>query len=980
MHRGQVTDGRAAVRKKIGTVVSRCSLALILLLLANLPFGQLLAANNIDDLVSRYQRLSLAEKEAVARQYGVSRAEIEAQIAVLTNKSRSEKKEEEIVVLEPVENGRPKVQKAPNQTQARTVFPKDNNSAPSPGASDSDLWAGLIRFGSQLFDPEVSSFAVSNNLPVSEDYLLGVGDEVHVQLIGNEASTLMLPVQRDGSIVFPRIGKIIVSGLTFKELKNLLTQRVNDAFVGTTAITTLGPLRKINVFAAGAVTSPGNHAVLSTTTLMQMLFIVGGPAELGSFRHIEVHRSGKLLTSIDLYDLLLSGKLAEDIRLHNGDVLFIPTMGPTVGIRGRVRRPAKYEMREGETLNDAMRMADGLLPDALMVPAILRRRLPNTELPTLVDVDLRDQGSLNIPVFDGDLLTVAQLPARYVNPLKIAGAVEHPGLFAWVPGVRISHFFPSVHGRLKEGADLDVGLIMRRRADRQSVDVFSFSPGDAIRKANTKADPILRPHDEVFILDDFSSRTKLLGSVVKRLETQSTIKERPRTVTVRGAVADPGVFPLAVQQTVSDLIELGGGSRFLDLDVDMDIAVIVRRDPELVNKFEVIPFRLDLALKERHTDADPLLQPMDELLVLSETNGDGASNRREILRSVVERFERQATLVERAQIVQVVGEVREPGYYPILNTLNVQHLIELAGGFTEAAYTKVAEVHRMKLSENEVLTTDILTISLEDKDATNQALISRDVLRVNRNPGWHETRSMTISGEVKFPGTYALRPGEKLSEVLKRVGGLTPEAFVQGAVFTSAVSEAHHVRRVGHYFTYLSKGALVLDSNESDEFESVQVLRKLVEAEVSGRVVVDLEGILNGDPDADIVVQSGDTLMVPQSSQLVSVVGEVFVPGDFTFREGRSIADYIENAGGLTRFSEAKRAYVIRADGSITSIGKKGIMRKRWRGIQVEPGDTIVVPVDLAYETGLARLATFSRVAFESIGSIGILLNASKSL
>lgn len=410
----------------------------------------------------------------------------------------------------------------------------------------------------------------------------------------------------------------------------------------------------------------------------------------------------------------------------------------------------------------------------------------------------------------------------------------------------------------------------------------------------------------------------------------------------------------------------------------MDIAVIVRRDPELVNKVEAIPFRLDEALKTRHTDADPRLMPMDELLILSETNGHGKSNRREILRSVVGRFERQATLTERAQIVQVVGEAREPGHYLTLNTLSIQHLIELAGGFTKAAYIKVAEVHRTKLSADAVLTTDVLTVSLENNEATTQVLSCRDVLWVNRNPGWRKTQLVIVTGEVKFPGTYALRPGEKLSAVLSRAGGVTLEAFLKGAVFTSAVFKEHQVKRIGQYFTYLSKGALIPDSEQKGEIDSVQTMKSLIETEVTGRVVVDLEGILHGDPDADVTVQSGDALRVSQKSQLVSVVGEVFLPGDVGFLEGHSIGDYIENAGGLTRFSEAKRAYMIRANGSVRVIGQKELFRKPWRSIKIEPGDTTVVPVDLAYKTGLPRLATFLRIAFESLGSIGILLNASR--
>lgn len=957
--------------------IDSVSAVALVALFAALPWSGVFAVEISPELIGRYENASLAEKQRLEKLLGVSRAEIEAYIGSSLNQPASPNGD--VVVLTQIEKPSPQLEKpSPPQGrllqaahgEANDVKPKIN---PAPDPSD-----GLKRFGAEMFDPEVSSFALADNLPVSEDYLLGVGDELHVQLIGKESATLQLPVNRDGSVVFPRIGKISVAGLNFGEIKALLKQRVNEAFVGNLAIINLGPLRKINVFAAGAVVSPGNHAVLSTTTLMQMLFIVGGPAELGSFRNIELHRAGKRLTSVDLYDLLLTGTRTDDIRLQNGDVLFVPTMGPSIGIRGRVRRPAQYEMRDGETMQDAIRMADGLMPDALMVPAILRRRLPNAELRTLVDIDLRDLSVLDFPIFDGDLLTVAQLPARYENPLKIVGAVEQPGLFAWTPGVRVSHFFPSVHGRLTDGADLKIGLIMRRRSDRQSVDLFSFGLGNAINQADTEADPLLKPHDEVFVFDRFASRTALLQAVVAQLEAQATIDERPRTVTVRGAVADPGVFPLVMQQTVSDLIELAGGSPYLNLDVDMDIAVIIRRDAELVNKVEAIPFRLDEALKKRHTAADPLLMPMDELLILSETDGDGKSNRRQILHGVVERFERQATLSERAQVVQVVGEVREPGHYPILNTLSIGHLIELAGGFTEAAYTKVAEVHRTTLSEDEVLTNNIMTIALTNSDATAQVLQSRDVLRVNRNPGWRETELVTVSGEVKFPGTYPLRPGEKLSAVMARAGGVTSEAFVKGAVFTSSVAKDQQLGRVDQYFTYLSKGALIFDSRQSEEFESVQVLKGLVQGEVTGRVVIDLQGILAGAPSADVTIQSGDTLHVPPKGQLVSVVGEVFSPGDASFRLDFDVGDYIEKAGGLTRFSDGRRAYVIRADGSVSIIGEKGLFKKRWRSTQIEPGDTIVVPVDLAYESAITRLATFSRVAFESLASIGVLLNVSR--
>ena len=953
------------------------------------------SAASPSDIAAQYKHLSLAEKLALAEEYGISVDEIRSEILSEMDQENSRSNVSDVAILHQ-DRSSPTPRELPSTKESDVGFSAadltgDTSATESiiasdtepvlpetPGQVNTKLWGDLKRFGADIFDRSVSSFSVADNWPVSDSYLVGVGDELRIQLIGNEISKLAFTVGRDGGIVFPRIGEINIAGMSFPEVKALINRKVADAYIGTHAITTLGALRKINVFAAGAVKFPGNYAVLNSITLTQMLFVAGGPNELGTMRNIQIHRDGRLLAAVDFYDLLLTGKLEADIRLRDGDVLFVPTAGPLIGVEGQVRRPAVYELRDEETLQDAISMADGLLFNAMTNSATLRRRVPDSELPVLLSFNLRDSDATTARVFDGDLLTVAKVPDRYENPVFVRGAVEFPGLFAWSLGLRVSDLIPSVEGRLTDNADLDIALIVRRRSDRQSIDVSSFSLKEALKNKGSLADPLLRPHDEVIVFDRSKNRSMMVQETIAKLEAQSTVIERPRFVEIRGAVSDPGKFPLLAKQTVSDLVILAGGASYLSLDVDMDIAVIVRRDAKSIKKYEAIPFRLDDALMQPHTAKDPELKPMDELLILSETDGDDVSNRQEVLKSVVERFERQATLSERAQVVQILGEVREPGHYPILNTLSIEHLIELAGGFTEGAYTKNAEIHRRRFSDDEVLTTEVLTISLQNSDVQAQVLHSRDVLRINKNPGWRKTKLVTVSGEVMFPGTYPLRQGERLTELLSRAGGVTSDGFMAGAIYTNERALQQQRLRSGQYFTNLSKSSLILDSLGVDEFESIQALQHTVESELTGRVIVDLAGALQGEDVIDPFLQDGDSLHIPSKVYQVSVVGEVFLPGDFSFSPRLKIKDYIELAGGATRFSETRRVYVIKADGAVVFAGKKGLFRNRFLPIEIETGDTIVVPVNLTYETGIKRVGTFSKIAFETLGSVAALLNISK--
>ena len=222
----------------------------------------------------------------------------------------------------------------------------------------------LKPFGYDLFEGVPSTFAPVSDIQVPMDYIVGPGDTMDIQLFGNESSNYELTVERDGRINFPKLGPIMVSGMTFDAARETIEQRVAKQLIGTRVSVTMGDLRSIRVFVLGEAEKPGSYTVSGLSTMTNALFVSGGVKKIGSLRNIELKRNGHLVTTLDLYDLLLHGDTSGDRQLMPGDVIFIPPIGNTVSVYGAVRRPAIYELKRERTVEQAIGLAGGLLPDA----------------------------------------------------------------------------------------------------------------------------------------------------------------------------------------------------------------------------------------------------------------------------------------------------------------------------------------------------------------------------------------------------------------------------------------------------------------------------------------------------------------------------------------------------------------------------------------------------------------------------------------
>ena len=297
--------------------------------------------------IEQFKNLPRAQQDALARQYGIDLDNIQG-------RSQSQKRPENVDVVEPERgsagNNRRQMQQEQEQQQSEEELARKNG--------------GLKPFGYDLFAGSPTTFAPVTEIPVPNEYTLGPGDVLRIQLWGKENQQLELPVSRDGSISFPNSGPLSVAGLSFDEARQQIRKRVSEQYIGVQASVSLGELRSMRVFVLGEARNPGSYTVSSLSTITNALYVSGGVKQSGSLRTVQHKRNGKLIGTLDLYDLLLSGDSSGDHRLQPGDVVFIPTVGERAGIDGEVYRPALYELEHETSLKELVRLAGGLTPQA----------------------------------------------------------------------------------------------------------------------------------------------------------------------------------------------------------------------------------------------------------------------------------------------------------------------------------------------------------------------------------------------------------------------------------------------------------------------------------------------------------------------------------------------------------------------------------------------------------------------------------------
>ena len=782
----------------------------------------------------------------------------------------------------------------------------------------------LKRFGLNIFDREISTFSPVDDLPVPENYALGPGDSVSVLLYGKEQDELLLMVNRDGSLQFPRLGSINVAGLTFADLKAVIEDRVKRQFVGTNAVVSIGKLRSINVFLAGEVIAPGSYSVSGLSTVTQVLYAAGGVTDIGTMRNIQVKRQGKVVVSFDMYDLLLRGDTANDIRLSSGDTVFVPVMNSLVTADGEIRRPALYETLPGESVGNLLQMAGGVSAQGYSRSASISRYAVGEASRSRIQLDFENEVDLAIEVVDGDFLEVGRVKEDIRSQVVLRGAVARPGGYAWREGLRVSDLLTSIDDDLLNETDLNTGLVVRRTGFGLEVDVLGLSLVDAIGKPGTAKDLLLQAQDEVLIfsLPYFNDSYK------------------------------------ALRESLEDSFEAGNDKESIKLREQDEI---LGQDTKKTRAFS--QFLVDEESEEEEEEKE---------------------DRQDLIEEVVFRLQAQSKTPSETNLVTVSGDVRLPGTYPLLQSREISELIELAGGFEASAYLDRAEVTRLSFEADGAANLRTISIPLADilSGTSEFSLEPRDQIQIRRIPNWSYGDVVIISGAVVSPGDYPIAPGETLASILTRAGGLSQVAFAEGAILIKTSAKKREQEQIRKLVATIQRNEISrnrtrenednLANNQSDLTSREELIELLLDEDVGGRVVIDLPAILAGNESADIGLQAGDSLFVPEFSNTVSVIGEVREPGTFRFQQDRTINDYVEYAAGASTRALAKEIYVVRANGGVERLGggRKLFKFDSTRNLDIRPGDTIVVPVNEDYQPTLTKYREVTTVVFNSIASL----------
>lgn len=480
------------------------------------------------------------------------------------------------------------------------------------------------------------------------------------------------------------------------------------------------------------------------------------------------------------------------------------------------------------------------------------------------------------------------------------------------------------------------------------------------------------------------------------LNVDSIKEEVSNQVLLRGAVARPGGYEWFEGQRISDLI--GSVEEDLLTETDLSTGLLVRRTGRGL-EIETLAFDLGEIVASRGSAADFELRVKDEVLVFalpylnesyqklteesvkSEKQKSVFEDRTDLVSEVVFRLEAQAKNPSSTQIVEIAGDVRLPGKYPLLENRNIDALIRLAGGFENSAYLTSAEVTRINFtSEGTARVASFKVPLVQTSEYQAFELKPLDQVRISRIPNWSYGDAVELTGSLVFPGSYPIVPGEKLSSLVSRAGGIAENGFPQGAVLIKVEAKEREQAQLEKLIASIQRTALAQSQTREQESNlggssaqaDLELLEDLLQSDAGGRVVIDLPAILAGDPSADIQLEAGDSLFVPEFNSTISVIGEVRQPGTFRFDTDRRVNDYIEQAAGATVRADLKVAYVVRANGKVDLVGNKSplLSFRSSRASDLQPGDTIVVPVNEEYQPVLARYKEVSTVIFQSVASL----------
>lgn len=616
-----------------------------------------------------------------------------------------------------------------------------NSSVPSQGDT-------CRIFGHNIFRQADLTFAPNENIATPENYRLGPGDEIFIDIWGANQATIRQTISPDGFVMIEDYGLLPLNGMTVKEADKYVRRQLGKIYSisgddpQSDMKLTLGAVRTINVNVMGEVSRPGTYYLSSMSSIYHALYAADGFTDLGSVRNISLIRDGKEISKVDIYDFLINGKAAEDIILQEGDIIVVPTYDMLVTIDGSVKRPMLYEMIEGETVETVIRYAGGFLGDAY-TPNVNMVRSNGRDLKICTVLEAQYP---SFAVADGDVITVGKVLDRYENRLQVKGAVYRPGTYQLSPEVNTVKKLVELADGLKGDAFMNRAIIQRERPD-YTLETIAF--------------------DLKAVMDGSAQDIELQNNDVLYISSIHDLQDMGH-ITVSGEVARPGSYVFAANTTIEDAIIQAGGLLESASTAKVDLSRRIK-DPSSTEVSDTLSYTFTYNIKEGFIVGgdEMVLQPYDRIYV------------------------RKSPTYNAQNHVTVSGEVVYPGLYALSQRESrLSDLVAEAGGATKWAYIKGAKLVRKMTAEERAIV-----------EATLKALgNAKGAIEGLVDPAESEyTVGINLAAALENPGSdsdVVLRDGDKLV-----VPEYTNTVKISGNVMYPNVVTFNHKMNVKKYVT-----------------------------------------------------------------------------------------------------------------------------------------------------------------------------------
>ena len=753
-------------------------------------------------------------------------------------------------------------------------------------------------FGYDLFKGDPALFQGSSSGMVDPNYMIGPGDEIIVMLWGETQFRQVLKVDKEGFIFIPEIGQVFVVGLNLSLLESKLYRVFSQAYdslnpqnrTPTTFLDiSIGNLRPLRVQVLGELDQPGAYIIDPSATLFSALYYFKGPSKLGSLRDIRLIRNNNQIASIDFYDFLLTGKKPADQKLQLDDVIFIPPRLKTVTIKGETKRPGIYELKDDETISDVIEMSGGLEATAYtdrvqidrIIPYHMRNELGLDRVFKDIDLNQVLKNKNKLKLLDGDTISIFSIFDMRQNYVQLEGAVSRPGSYDLGDSLKLKD------------------LILK--ADSLNNNAY-FERADIIRKGKFD-DELIKINLEKALDGDPQHNISLMGFDKVLIYDINQVFDKSY-VSIRGEISRPGPYLLQQNMKVTDLIFQAGGL----IDENKKSNVLMER----ADVFRKITGSLDyekktLVLKEILLNENSAynfeLKPSDELVIYSKSTFRGRG------------------------IVTLGGDVKNPGEYTLKLGMTLIDLLMESGGIKDDVFDFRLDISRIDPALNANSSQSVIFQSFNIKktensyeiiDATGMSILneyqlkSYDLIHVRKAPFFKLQETITISGEVLFPGEYVLKnKNEKIAHIIERSGGLKKNAYLSGGIFMRGQQKI----RIDFSKAIKKKGSSY-----------------------------------------NITMEKGDQIIIPKNPNSIMVYGEVQVPGLYQFDRRLRVDDVIKNAGGFTTDADLKNIFITKVNGKSKKYSRflnnpkvqDGILVQIGKKKELEPFDTTEYLRDLS--------------------------------